>query len=40
MPSEKGFTTIRISNRTKKILDELGKKNESYDDLIFRLLKK
>ncbi|GEM_PF-6765521 len=30
-------TTITITKDAKKILDELGKKNESYSDLIMRV---
>lgn len=30
---------IRISSNTKKTLDALGKKNETYDDIIIKLLK-
>lgn len=32
-------TTISIHKKTKKNLDALGKKNESYDALIARLIK-
>jgi len=31
-------TTITIKKKTKKVLDALGKKNESYDDLLNRLM--
>jgi len=31
-------TTIRIKIETKKKLDEIGKKNETYTDVIERLL--
>lgn len=31
-------TTIRVRNTTKQILEELGKKNETYDDTICRLI--
>ncbi len=31
-------TTIRIKRRNKERLDEIGKKNDSYDDLIELLL--
>lgn len=34
----KDFTTITVKRETKAELDEMGKKNESYDDLIKRLL--
>ena len=32
-------TTISIQRGTKKILDDLGMRNESYDDIIRRILK-
>jgi hypothetical protein len=31
---------IRISKETKNLLDNLGKKNDSYNDIIKKLLKK
>lgn len=31
-------TTIKISNYIKEKLDKEGKKNESYEDIILRLL--
>ena len=31
-------TTISITNEVKEQLDSLGKKNETYDDLILRLV--
>jgi len=34
------ITTIALRISTKKMLDEFGKKNESYDDIIRRLIKK
>ena len=30
-------TTIRISKKTKEILDSIGKKPESYDDVVNRI---
>jgi len=36
----KHTTTITIKNETKKMLDKIGKKNESYDDVIRKLLGK
>lgn len=33
------MTTIRISKNTKKLLDNLGSKNESYEDIILELIK-
>jgi len=35
---EEKTTTIRIKESTKKLLDNFGKKPESYDDIILRLL--
>jgi len=32
MPNEE--TTIRISRKTKQLLDSIGKKPESYDDIV------
>jgi len=34
------YTTIQLSRETKKKLDELGKKNETYEEIIKRLLEK
>ncbi len=34
------YTTIRIRKSTKEKLDNNGKKSESYDDIILRLLEK
>ena len=31
-------TTIKISKYTKNKLDELGKKGESYEDIILRII--
>jgi|SRR3989344_3214398 len=31
-------STVRISKKTKQILDSLGKKNESYDDVVSKIL--
>ena len=30
-------TTIRISKKTKELLDSIGKKPESYDDIVNRI---
>lgn len=35
----KDTTTIQLSNETKKILNELGKKGETYDQIIRRIMK-
>jgi predicted DNA-binding protein len=32
------YTSIRVSTETRKRLNELGNKNDSYDDIIKRLL--
>ena len=34
------ITTLRVSKSTRDKLAEFGKKNETYDDIILRLLKK
>jgi len=34
-----GKTTIAISAQTRNLLSENGKKGETYDDIILRLLK-
>ena len=39
MVKGKEATTIRINKSTKKLLDEFGRKPESYDNIILRLLK-
>ncbi|MEM2175486.1 MAG: hypothetical protein QXI58_07710 [Candidatus Micrarchaeia archaeon] len=36
MPAE--ITTIKLKKQTKKMLEELGKKNETYDDIIKKLI--
>ena len=33
-----GKTTIQVSRDTKALLDELGKKNDTYDDVIRKVL--
>lgn len=33
-------TTIKLKRKTKEQLDKVGNKSESYDDIIFRLLKR
>lgn len=44
MPNGNGDTTVRISKRTKLLLDEVGKEigtfGDTYDDILFKLLKK
>lgn len=39
-PKREDITTIQISREAKKRLDELGKKGETYDQIIKRLLDK
>lgn len=33
------YTTIRLEKETVKMLQEVGKKNETYDEIIRRLMK-
>jgi len=33
------YTTIRLEKETVKVLQEVGKKNETYDEIIKRLVK-
>jgi len=35
----KGITTIQVTKETRNKLKELGKKGETYDDIIRKLLK-
>ena len=35
---KKELTTIQISKETREMLKELGKKGETYDDIIRRLI--
>ena len=35
----KQHTTIRISKEVREKLNEIGRKNETYDDVIKRLIK-
>jgi predicted transcriptional regulator len=37
--SREGRTTIELSNETRDRLKELGKKGETYEEIIKRLLK-
>jgi len=39
MPYSKGVTTIQLSPATRDKLKELGKKGETYEDIILRLLR-
>jgi len=39
MPSREGYTTIEIKRDTRDKLVELGKKLETYDDIIKKLIK-
>jgi len=41
MPNyRKDITTIQISFETKKKLEKMGKKGETFEDIILKLLKK
>ena len=33
------YTTIRLEKKTVEMLKEIGKKKETYDDVIVRLMK-
>ena len=33
------YTTMRISKKLKRVLGEVGKKNETYEDIIWRLIR-
>lgn len=37
---EKRYTSIRVSKETLELLKERGRKGESYDDIIKKLLEK
>ena len=39
MPYRKGVTTIQLSPATREKLKELGKKGETYEKIILRLMK-
>ena len=39
MPYRSGVTTIQLSPDTRDKLKELGKKGETYEDIILRLIK-
>ncbi len=39
MPYRSGITTIQLSPKTRDKLKELGKKGETYEAIILRLLK-
>ena len=36
--NDNDYTTIRLKKGTVKILQDIGKKSETYDDLIIRLI--
>lgn len=36
--AKRDMTTIQISKETREMLKELGKKGETYDDIIRRLI--
>jgi len=39
MPYKKGVTTIQLSPATRDKLKELGKKGQTYEDIILGLMK-
>ncbi len=39
MPTSKGLTTVQLSLETRDKLKDLGKKGETYEDVILRLIK-
>jgi predicted CopG family antitoxin len=39
-PAEKNYTSIRVTKETVELLKERGRKGESYDDIIKKLLEK
>jgi predicted CopG family antitoxin len=39
-PAEKNYTSIRVTKETVELLKERGRKGESYDDVIKKLLQK
>ncbi len=39
MPYRSGVTTIQLSPATREKLKELGKKGETYEEIILRLMK-
>ncbi|MFH1586498.1 MAG: hypothetical protein ABID38_01420 [Candidatus Diapherotrites archaeon] len=39
MPYRKGVTAIQITPQTREILKGLGKKGDTYEDIILRLIK-
>jgi len=39
MPYRTGVTTIQLTPKTRELLKDLGKKGESYEDIILRLMK-
>ena len=39
-PEQKRYTSIRVTRETLELLKERGRKGESYDDVIKRLLEK
>ncbi len=40
VPEQKNYTSIRVTKETVELLKERGRKGESYDDIIKRLLEK
>ncbi len=40
MVEKREITTIQVSRKLKETLDALGKKNDTYEDILWRLIKK
>ena len=38
MEKEKEITTIRLTRKTKQLLADFGKKDDSYEEIILRLI--
>ena len=36
---DKQYTSIRITKELRKVLSKIGRKNETYEDIIIRLIK-
>ncbi len=36
---EQDYASIRITKNLRKVLQNIGKKNETYEDIIWRLIK-
>ena len=40
MNKQSGYSFIRVTDETKQLLNELGQKQETYDDIIKKLIAK